>query len=589
MSTTDGEFAKSKSNVKKVTEGSCHMCFAADEETTVFYNPVQVQNRDLSVLMISLYAERRRAVEMERLQAKAAKQKAKNAPTAAEDEPVGVSTTESSAGEKSQVNTATTTTDNSSMEVVGLHVLDALAASGLRSMRYWKECPDIQHVTINDLDPAAYERAVTNIDSNGLSNDLIAAAADTVVGRPRGIRIQTGDATQVMYSSRHSNRKRPHEPRNTKLSPQEEASQQWDIIDLDPYGSAAPFLDGAVQAVCHGGMLNVTCTDMAALGGSHPETCFGRYGSMPITRAGYLQELAVRILLYALATTAARYGRTIKPILSVGMDFYVRVFVEVYDDKAGVNSLSLQVGNVYQSTHCPSFYTTSSGQLGGKKGNVYQPSRLQTSVCTETGAALKVAGPMWMGAMHDRDVLTEALKRLETPPNDVAGTASGAYPNMKWIATRDRLRGLLTTCHEELPDAPLFYRLPDLSKCLHLSTPPIVEMKSALVNAGYRVSGYHKDPQAIKTDAPSTIVWDILRAWAKKRPPSKLAVKDSAADKILAVEPSIEVNFSTPSSVQAASNANAKVSRFPLNPQANWGPKPRASGNKRKAEDPSQE
>jgi tRNA (guanine26-N2/guanine27-N2)-dimethyltransferase len=29
--------------------------------------------------------------------------------------------------------------------------------------------------------------------------------------------------------------------------------KQFDVIDLDPYGSAAPFLDGAVQAVADGG------------------------------------------------------------------------------------------------------------------------------------------------------------------------------------------------------------------------------------------------------------------------------------------------------------------------------------------------
>lgn len=549
------------------------MCFAADEETTVFYNPVQVQNRDLSVLMISLYSERRRAVEMLRLEAKAAKKAAtKNALATESNAENATEANGCTAVESVSANTAST----ESIET-GLHVLDALAASGLRSMRYWKECPDIRHITINDLDPAAYQRAVTNIDSNALSDHLIASDA---AGRPRGIRIQTCDATQVLYSCRQSNRKRPNEPRNAKLSAQEEEKQQWDVIDLDPYGSAAPFLDGAVQAITHGGMLNVTCTDMAALGGSHPETCFGRYGAMPISRAGYLQELAVRILLYAIATTAARYGRTIKPILSVGMDFYVRVFVEVYDDKAGVNNLSLKVGNVYQSTQCPSFYTVASGQMAGKNFNVYQPSRLPTGVCTETGAALKVAGPMWIGPMHDQDVLTEALKRLENQ----GGSAPTSCPNMKWIATRDRLRGLLTSCREELPDVPLFYRLPDLSKCLHVSTPAIVDMKSALVNAGYRASGYHKDPQAIKTDAPSTIMWDILRTWAKKRPPKKAAAEGSTAAKILGIEASIKVDFSTPSIVRETKNTNAKVSRFPMNPQANWGPKPKATSNKRKAE-----
>jgi N2,N2-dimethylguanosine tRNA methyltransferase len=38
---------------------------------------------------------------------------------------------------------------------------------------------------------------------------------------------------------------------------------QFDVIDLDPYGSAAPFMDAAVQSVKDGGLLCVTCTDMA--------------------------------------------------------------------------------------------------------------------------------------------------------------------------------------------------------------------------------------------------------------------------------------------------------------------------------------
>ena len=35
------------------------MTFPSNEDSAVFYNPVQVQNRDLSILMISLYTERR--------------------------------------------------------------------------------------------------------------------------------------------------------------------------------------------------------------------------------------------------------------------------------------------------------------------------------------------------------------------------------------------------------------------------------------------------------------------------------------------------------------------------------------------------
>ena len=39
------------------------MTFPADQESTVFYNPVQVQNRDLSILMITLYGEIRASLQ----------------------------------------------------------------------------------------------------------------------------------------------------------------------------------------------------------------------------------------------------------------------------------------------------------------------------------------------------------------------------------------------------------------------------------------------------------------------------------------------------------------------------------------------
>lgn len=36
-----------------------------------------------------------------------------------------------------------------------------------------------------------------------------------------------------------------------------ERESQFDVIDLDPYGSAVPFLDAGVQSVADGGMLNM--------------------------------------------------------------------------------------------------------------------------------------------------------------------------------------------------------------------------------------------------------------------------------------------------------------------------------------------
>lgn len=538
------------------------MVYPADQESAVFYNPVQVQNRDLSTLMIALYIERRR-----RRMAMADKKKELRANQIKGDELQRQLEQFDKEMDVQQI-------IQSDGKEKGIHILDALAASGLRSIRYWKELVGVQHITINDLDPAAVERAHANIEQNALTDAVVSS-------RTHGIRIQNGDATHEMYQSRRT--RGLHAPSALESL----QSEQYDVIDLDPYGSAAPFLDGAVQAISNGGMLNVTCTDMAALGGSHPETCYGRYGSMPLQRAAYLQEVALRILLKSLAETAAKYGRTIRPILSVGMDFYIRCFVEVYDDKAGINDLSLQIGSVFQSSQCSSFLTLPHGQHGRSK-HVYQSTRAP-SACEETGAPFKVVGPMWLAPMHDRDVVLEALARL--------GNKNDNQGHMKFMATRNRLEGLLTSVSEELPDVPLYYTLPDLCHVVNCCSPTLAQVRAAIVNAGYRVSGYHKEPQAIKTDAPNRVVWDVMRAWCKANPPKiskkkqkKLAANEtdnangepkqvSAADKILAVEPSIEVDFTVPKG-----GKGKKVSRFPQNPEKNWGPKKAASG-KRKRDD----
>jgi len=346
-----------KPTFSAIQEGSITMKYPADEESTVFYNPVQVQNRDLSILMLSLYAERRTLRHLLAIKKKELRKAQPNKKLSKEERSEAEKAMQQQLDEyQAQLTSTPSSTDggdtttsesllltkmnsDSHKKEDGMCILDALAASGLRSMRYWKEIPGVKHVTINDLDPAAVERAHMNIQENGLTNALVSSnnnknEDDLCWQRPHGIQVQNGDAKMEMYLSQRS--QKLSTVLNPQLVHQSTLKPQWDVIDLDPYGSAAPFLDAAVQAIESGGMLCITCTDMAALGGSHPETCYGRYASMPIPNARYLQEAALRILLGTIATTAAKYGRTMQPILSVGMNFYIRVFVEVKDDKAGV-------------------------------------------------------------------------------------------------------------------------------------------------------------------------------------------------------------------------------------------------------------
>ena len=122
----------------------------------------------------------------------------------------------------------------SSKENNGIKILEALSATGLRSIRYAKEIKGVKEIVANDIS----KRAVASIESNVQANDVSHLVTPS-----------HSDATMVMYKNRKK-------------------EDRFDVVDLDPYGSPTPFLDGAVQAVTEGGLLCVTCTDLAVLGES---------------------------------------------------------------------------------------------------------------------------------------------------------------------------------------------------------------------------------------------------------------------------------------------------------------------------------
>ncbi len=58
------------------------------------------------------------------------------------------------------------------------------------------------------------------------------------------------------------------------------------------------------------------------------------------------------------------------------------------------------------------------------------------------------------------------------------------------------------------------------------------------MNMGYAVSGAHTNPAALKTDAPTQAIWDVMRAWNIKHPVSERRKgADSPARAILSKPP----------------------------------------------------
>jgi hypothetical protein len=136
---------------EQIVEGQAKMIYkrSLKREQEVFYNPVQVQNRDLSILMLSLYAERRHDRNLKKKGSKKRSQEVENEKTDVPEEPQHIMN-----GSNSSLVNLLNQTANSD----GLRILEALAASGLRSIRYSKEVPGVREIIVNDIDPAAVGR-----------------------------------------------------------------------------------------------------------------------------------------------------------------------------------------------------------------------------------------------------------------------------------------------------------------------------------------------------------------------------------------------------------------------------------------------
>ena len=106
---------------------------------------------------------------------------------------------------------------------------------------------------------------------------------------------------------------------------------------------------------------------------------------------------------------------------------------------------------------------------------------------------------MWAGPIHNNEFVRKVLQTAE-------GLDESVY------VTRPRMMGMLTLAAEEL-DVP-FYRTPqELSSTIRTQTPPLALVWSGLINSGYKVSSTHCKAGAIKTNAPTTVLWDLMKAW----------------------------------------------------------------------------
>lgn len=538
------------------------------EETSdvqqVFYNPIQQYNRDLSTLAIKTYGEEVIAQELER---RATAKQQKKSKKRKRDDQNGEAAAAEAAPEPVEQPTGE---GEQPVKQPAFRMLDALSASGLRALRYAHELPFVTSIVANDLSASAAESIKQNVEHNGVGH-LVSVSND--------------DALAVMYRTIADNL-------TQKMTPgQSITSHKFDVIDLDPYGTAAPFLDAAIQAVRDdGGLLCVTCTDSAVWAGhSYSEKTFSLYGGTPI-KGLHSHEAGLRLILNAIATSAARYGLAIEPQLSLSIDFYTKVFVKIVKSPQTVKFLGAKTMVVYScDSGCSAWqtqYLMKSKAANNKKGNgafykhVMALGPTADRFCQHCGSKMHINGPMYGGQIHSADFINKLLAQIPKASPEVYGTLP-------------RLEGMLQTALEELIPIPPetanvdprdakraeidhtpFYFIPGkLASVLSCATPGDDMIRGALKHLGYYAARSHCRAGSIKTDAPWSTIWWIMTEWIRQKAPIKVSKYNEkmASYKILHDAGLLSESTENETNVEAAATVDTAMDD--IEPQAAEAPK----------------
>ena len=325
-----------------------------------------------------------------------------------------------------------------------LRICDPMTASAVRAVRYVAEAPNILCVVAADADQKSVRYAEKIIKLNDVADKI------SVVER---------EANALLVSH---------------------MVERFDLIDLDPYGSPAPFFENALRATVAGGVIAASATDMAPLTGARGAACFRKYGIKSV-RTEFEKEMAIRTLAANLAIVAAKLELGVTLAFSHASDHYVRIYADLTKGKRAANQ---SMNYLEFLTYCPACL----------KRDHHQSLERIGEIC-DCGGRVKIGGPLWFGRLCDSLTVERMIENCPT-------LESSRLSELQILL--DRIRGEA--------DAPaLYYRIDALSRVLRIRPPKISEVLTKLHEKEFLAVRTHFHPNGLRTDAPHPEVVAVVK------------------------------------------------------------------------------
>lgn len=325
-----------------------------------------------------------------------------------------------------------------------INICDLFGGSGIRGVRYKNEIDGVGHVFINDISETANEYERHNVELNNLKD----------------IEIFQHDASMFLRMHRG----------------------EFDVIDIDPFGTPSPFLDSAGYCSRRNSLLCVTATDTSALCGTYKEPCIRKYNAKPY-KSEYCHETGIRILAGFVALTLAKYSKSIEVKLSHSTEHYMRLYIEVKKGSKKSDECLKNIGYISHCKHC--LYREENKRLATSTPNI----------CPECGEKLIQAGPLWLGEIQNEEFISKMIAESEN----------------KKLNTKEDVLKLLESCRIEAKSPATFYDVHKICKILKISAPKLDLVFGNLEKEGFEAVKTHFNPLGIKTNAPLKKIKEIIK------------------------------------------------------------------------------
>lgn len=343
-----------------------------------------------------------------------------------------------------------------------LRVLDAMAGSGVRSLRYATEVSNVGLVHANELMKGDHP----------LSANLAPLISKGIV------QLTAEDAIDMYFRARLS-------------------GDRYDFVDCDAFGTGQPHTAEAWWAVATGGLLYLCATDSRCTAGHNAHKVMSGYAAVAKYNPS-CNEQGLRLLLGAAWREAAQRNLHARPIFSYfdRPSSSFRVMLQLTKPKRPPADAYESLSHVARCRACGQLWKVPSVALGDAAGAL----RPKCAAIDCGAAGVDVAGPMWSGPMHD-ETFVHAMEE--------EAAARG------WGDAEQLLRLMCEEARAEMGGALLFYHLGEVQRSLAargLRQPPLAVLIDALRAAGHTASPSHSERKAIKVSATLDQIVEVVAA-----------------------------------------------------------------------------